>query len=58
MERADSGDTFATPLLLASGAKPEAVEAMRRRDEIDSWLVEPVGADADAEQALVSWLRG
>ena len=58
MERAESGDSFATPLMLASGAKPEAVEAVRRRDGIDTWLASAVGQDAEAEEALVSWLQG
>lgn len=59
VERADSGDAVMLPTLLASGkVKPEALDDLRARGEIDSWLGASIGVEADAEEALVSWLRG
>lgn len=59
VERADAGDAVTVPTLLASGRfEPEAVSSASARGAVDTWLSAAVGAEADAEEALVSWLRG
>lgn len=53
---ADATDRVAVPTYLAAGADAENVST--KRGELDDWLAEPMGREAQNEAALLSYLKG
>lgn len=57
-ERADETDRHLWAAALQAERPSEVFADLSERTQLDDWLAEPVGDTAEAERALVAYLKG